>query len=136
MELPEGYLDSLGDELAPFGLSYDHTEPDDDGGVQLCFIADADSFVHAYPEAGIAESHGSHWPVEKLELWVRIDPHLDPYDVSFENFDLMLETASTDPELHTRLNTLGDPQDQASAIGEALASVLQSDAGVSDDYME
>lgn len=69
-------------------------------------------------------------------LWLRFDRHGDPYEISFETFDLLADTASNDPQLNARLNTLEDPSDQASAIGEALYAALHPQHHEYSDYLE
>jgi hypothetical protein len=120
--LPEGYLDALRDELAPFGLEYD-SATEDDGVTAVVFTTDPESFVRAHPQLGIEESYGRNWPPARLEL--RLEYELgDPTQVEFETIDLLAQTASTHPSLRDRLNTLADPADQAAAVGEALAEAL------------
>ena len=136
MQLPDGYLDALVDELAPYGFEFGSVSPDEDGGLALRFHADPESFAREYPEAGIEDSYGSHWPPAHLELWLRFDRHGDPYNLSFETFDLLAATASSDPQLNSRLNTLDDPQDQASAVGEALYAALHPQHYELSDYLE
>lgn len=120
--LPEGYLDALRDELAPLGLEYG-SAIDGPGVTEVVFTADPESFVRAHPWLGIEESYGRNWPPEQLELRLRFDRG-DPTQVEFETVDLLAQTASTDPALRDRLNTLDDPADQAAAVGQALAEAL------------
>lgn len=120
--LPEGYLDALRDELAPFGLEYGSVA-DGPGVTEVVFTADPESFVRAHPWLGIEESYGRTWPPAQLELRLRFDRG-DPTQVEFETLDLLAQTASTDSALRDRLNTLHDPADQAAAVGQALAEAL------------
>ncbi len=120
--LPEGYLDELRDELAPFGLEYDSLA-EGPGVTEVVFTADPESFVRAHPWLGVRESYGRTWPPEQLELHLRYDRG-NPTQVEFETLDLLTQTASTDPALRDRLNTLADPADQAAAVGQALAEAL------------
>ncbi|MFZ0529361.1 MAG: hypothetical protein WAL91_02345 [Propionicimonas sp.] len=136
MELPDGYLDALSDELAPYGFEFGSIEPDDDRGQALCYRADPEGFAREHPDAGIEDSYGSRWPPAGLELWLRFDRHGDPYDISFETIDLLASTASSDPQLNARLNTLDDPADHASAVGEALYAALLPEREAPHDYLE
>lgn len=136
MDLPDGYLDALIDELAPYGFEFGTTETDEDGGHALRFQADPESFAREYPAAGIEDSYGGQWPPEHLELWIRLDRHRDPYEISFETLDLLAGTASSDPQLNARLNTLDDALDQASAVGEALHAALHPVQENLADYLE
>lgn len=120
--LPEGYLDELRDELAPFGLEYGSLT-EGPGVTEVVFTADPESFVRAHPWLGIQESYGRTWPPARLELQLRFDRG-DPTQIEFETLDLLTQTASTDPALRDRLNTLADPADQAAAVGQALAEAL------------
>ena len=120
--LPEGYLDALQDELAPFGLEYGSAS-EEAGVTEVVFTADPESFVRAHPQLGIEESYGRNWPPAQLELRLAFELG-DPTQVEFETVDLLAETASTHPALRDRLNTLADPADQAAAVGEALAEAL------------
>lgn len=136
MALPEGYVDALIDELAPYGLEFGAISTDEDGGHSLAFHADPESFAREHPRLGIAESYGSAWPPAQLSLWLRFDRHGDPYEISFETVDLLAETASSDTQLNARLNTVDDPQDQASAVGEALSAALQPAREHAADFLE
>lgn len=136
MDLPDGYLDALSDELAPYGFEFGATTPDEDGGLALRYQADPESFAREFPQAGVEDSYGVHWPPHHLALWLRFDRHGDPYEISFETFDLLADTASNDPQLNSRLNTLEDPSDQASAIGEALYAALHPQHHEYSDYLE
>lgn len=120
--LPEGYLDALRDELAPFGLELGSLA-DTPGVTEVVFTADAESFARTHSWLGIEESYGRAWPPAQLELRLRFDSG-DPTRVEFETVDLLAQTASTDPALRDRLNTLADPADQAAAVGQALAEAI------------
>lgn len=120
--LPEGYLDDLQDELAPLGLEYG-SATEEPGVTEVVFTADPESVAHAHPWLGIKESYGRAWPPAQLELRLRFDLG-DPTQVEFETIDLLAHTASTDPALRDRLNTLADPADHAAAVGEALAEAF------------
>lgn len=124
MELPKGYLEALIDELAPFGLEFNAVLPGEEGGSDILFDAGPEAFSQAYPDSGIEDSYGAQWPPQCLDLWLKFDWTGDPVELSFEIFDLLAWSASTDPELHARLNTLDDPADHAVAVGEALGLVL------------
>lgn len=122
MNLPDGYLDALQDELAPFGFEFGATHRDSEG-LELDFVTDPDSFVQRYPELGIAESYGASWPPAQLHLRMRFAGN-DPVELVFETLDLFASTASVDLQLRDRLNTLADPSDQADAVGQAVALAL------------
>jgi hypothetical protein len=136
MQLPDDYPDLLTDEVAPFGLEFDAVTPDEDGDVSLTFDAEPESFVRAYPGLGIEESYGDAWPPAALELCLRFDPHGDPFQITFEVFDLLAWAASADPELHSRLNTMADPSDHAAAVGETLGRMLEDERPRIDDYLD
>lgn len=136
MQIPDDYADALTDELGPYGFAYTGSAPTDDGGVDLLFEAEAESFVRANPELGIEESYGGQWPPEALELWLRFDAHGDPVEISFEVFDLLADAASTDPALHARLSSMEDPGDHAVAVGQAMGRVLAGEVAPADDYLE
>jgi hypothetical protein len=123
VELPDGYVDCLCDELAPFGLEFGSTVTTDEV-TSVGFQADPESFVHDHPGLGIVESYGEKWPPQFLTLWVRFDADNNPIEISFEVFDLLIWAASVDAGLRDRLNTLVDPSDHAAAVGQALAAVL------------
>jgi hypothetical protein len=136
MPIPEDYPDALTDELAPYGFEFSTVQEDDDAGTSVLFEADAESFVHTHPGLGIEESYGSGWPPPCLDLWVSFDRHGDPTQITFEVFDLLAWTASEDPELHDRLNTMDDPADHAAAVGEAVGRVLEQERTRANDYLE
>jgi hypothetical protein len=120
--LPEGYLDALRDELAPFGLEYGSVV-EGPGVTEVVFTGDPESVARAHPWLGIEESYGRAWPPAQLELRLRFE-FGDPTQLEFETIDLLAQTASTDPALRDRLNTLEDPADQAAAVGEAIAEAF------------
>lgn len=134
VDLPDGYLDALTDELAPFGFEFDQVRQDAEG-IELDYRADPDWFVRQYPNFGVEESYGRSWPPAGLHLRLRIDSGGDPVQLEFETIDLFAQTASVDLALRDRLNTLADPGDHAVAVGQALAAALQEpeDAG---DYLD
>ncbi|MFN8137558.1 MAG: hypothetical protein U0R79_08315 [Propionicimonas sp.] len=138
MEIPDGYIDALTDELAPFGLEFNSvTTSEDDDVTAVLFEADPESFARAYPGLGIEESYGDGWPPACLDLWLKFDRHGDPVEAEFEVFDLLAWAASVDPGLHDRLNVMHDPSDHAVAVGEALRRVLeQESSGPDDDYLD
>ena len=136
MQIPDEYPDALIDELAPYGFEFDSVSEDEDGEIVVLFQAEPESFVRANPGLGIEDSYGDTWPPDRLALWLRFDRHGDPVQVEFEVFDLLASTASMDPELHARLNTMEDPFVHAAAVGEALGAVLRQEPPPADDYME
>lgn len=135
MEFPEGYLEDLADELAPYGFEFSAVTTAEEGGSDILFETEPESFLQAYPDCGIDESYGSGWPPECLDLWLRFDPGGDPVEISFEIFDLLAWSASSDTELNARLNVLDDPEDHAMAVGEALARLLASPLAEDPDYL-
>jgi len=44
--------------------------------------------------------------------------------------------AAAAPELHARLSSMADPQDQAAAVGEALGAALRPERADADEYLE
>ena len=48
----------------------------------------------------------------------------DVVEISFEIYDMLLWAQAESPELAGRLATLDDPEDQAEALGQALAALL------------
>ena len=102
MDLPDGYLDALSDELAPYGFEFGATTPDEDGGLALRYQADPESFAREFPQAGVEDSYGVHWPPPHLALWLRFDRHGDPYEISFETFDLLADTVLAELTLRYR----------------------------------
>ncbi len=123
MQLPDGYLDALSDELSPFGFDLGQVCEDADG-IAISFRTDPASFVRRYPDLGIEESYGKQWPPAELTLWLRYSRGGDPVEFVFETVDLLTQTASSDRELRDRLNTVADPADHAEAVGEALSLAL------------
>lgn len=137
MHIPDDYLDALTDEVAPYGFEFGSvTDPDEDGGTSIVLEAEPESFVRAHPGLGIEESYGDAWPPACLTLRVEFDAHGDPVVIEFEVFDLLVTTASIDPELHGRLNSMEDPAAHAVAVGEALGEVLAAPSDPTDDYLE
>lgn len=136
MQIPDEYPDALVDELAPYGFEFDSVSTGEDGETAVRFTAEPDSFVRAHPGLGIEDSYQADWPPEALQLWLRFDRHGDPIQLEFEIFDLLAWTASTDPELHDRLNTMEEPLDHAVAVGEAMGLVLEAEQLPADDYLE
>jgi hypothetical protein len=134
VELPAGYVDSLRDELAPYGFEFQSSTTDVEGIIAVLFEADPESFVRDHPELSIEESYGAQWPPRSLDLWLKFDSGLNPIELSFEVFDL-LACASIDADLRDRLNTLADPADHAVAVGQALALAI-TPADVEDNYFE
>lgn len=136
MQLPDGYLDDLSDELAPYSLEFESVTSSPDGEIEVCFSADPVSFANAHPDLGVEQSYGRSWPPSALHLLLRFGRHLDPMAAEFENLDLLAGTASVDRGLRDRLNTLADPADHAVAVGEAMGRALADTAPGSDDYLE
>ncbi|MDQ7992943.1 MAG: hypothetical protein AAGC63_09255 [Propionicimonas sp.] len=124
MDLPDEYLDVLTDELAPFGIEFSSAESDPDGQWQIRFEVEPESFVHRYPWTDIDTSYGDAWPPEALELWIRVEGR-DVFEITFEVYDVLLWAQAESPELAGRLGTLDDPEDQAAAVGQALAELLR-----------
>lgn len=133
MELPDEYLDLLADELAPFGLEFGSSGPDDEGVWQIRFQAEPEGFVHQYPWTDIDASYGSKWPPEALELLIAVEDR-DVVQLSFEIWDVLLWAQSEAPELAGRLTTLDDPADQAEALGQALRTLLRPPAEDFDSF--
>lgn len=136
MEIPDGYIDALTDELAPYGLEFGAVSTDEDGDTAVRFDADPDSFERLHRGLGIADSYGAAWPPAALHLVVKFDRHGDPIQADFEVFDLLSWAASADPELHDRLNTMDDPSEHAVAVGEALGRVLEQEGSQLGDYLD
>ena len=123
MELPADYLDLLADELAPFGLEFESSVLDDEDVWQIRFEAEPESFVRQYPWTEIDTSYGGSWPPPALHLLIGVEDN-DVVEISFEIYDMLLWAQSESPELASRLSTLADPEDQAEALGQALAALL------------
>ncbi|MGC3995018.1 MAG: hypothetical protein QM779_13025 [Propionicimonas sp.] len=136
MRIQDEYVDALIDELAPFGFEFDSVTDADEGVTEVVFEAEPESFIRSFRGLGIEESYGDAWPPASLELRLAFDEHGDPVEIEFEVFDLLLWTASTDPELHARLSSMEDPEDHAIAVGEALREVLTAQPGTGDDFLE
>lgn len=124
MELPDDYLDLLVDELVPFGLEFESSALDDENVWQIRFEAEPENFVHHYPWTEIDARYGNTWPPEALELLIAVEDN-DVVEISFEIYDVLMWAQGDSPELATRLSTLDDPEDQAEALGQALAALLQ-----------
>src|SRR3954453_8257030 len=135
MPIPDDYVDALTDELAPYGFEFGSVSEDEDGLTAVLFEAEPDSFVRIHPGLGIQYSYGAQWPPDSLKLWLKFDQHGDPIQLDFEVFDLLAWGASADPGLHTRLNTMEDPSDQAVAVGEAMGRVLEQERPRLDEYL-
>lgn len=124
MDLPAEYLDILTDELAPFGFEFSSAERDPDGQWLIRFEVEPEYFVQRYPWTDIDTSYGSGWPPKALELWIRVESR-DVFEITFEVYDVLLWAQAESPELAGRLGTLEDPEDQAGAVGSALAELLR-----------
>lgn len=136
MVIPEAYPDALTDEVAPYGFEFTSMTADEDGITSVLFEAEPESFARAHRDVGIEDSYGSRWPPPSLQLWLRFDAGGDPIQIEFEVFDLLAWSASADPALHARLNSMEDPFDHAVAVGQALSELLQEDQSPTDDYLE
>jgi hypothetical protein len=136
MQLPDNYLDALTDELAPYNFEFASVSADDEGDATVLFVAEPESFVRANPGQGIEESYGTGWPPAHLRLQLLFDRFGDPFHIEFETIDLMAWAASAAPELHSRLSSMADPEDQAAAVGEALRAALRPERADADDYLE
>jgi hypothetical protein len=123
MDLPPDYLDLLADELAPFGLEFESSVLDDEDVWQIRFETEPESFVRHYPWTEIDTSYGSSWPPPALHLLIGVEEN-DVVEISFEIYDMLLWAQSESSELAGRLATLDDPEDQAEALGQALAALL------------
>lgn len=124
MELPDDYLDALSDELAPFGFEFAEVSEGPEGETVIRFEAEPDAFARRYPWTEIDASYGDEWPPPALELWIRVDDRGDFVEISFEIFDILLWAAADAPDLAGRLATLNDPEDQATALGQAFYELL------------
>jgi hypothetical protein len=136
MQLPDNSPDALTDELAPYNFEFASVSADDEGGATVLFVAEPESFVRANPGLGIEESYGTGWPPAHLRLQLLFDRFGDPFQIEFETIDLMSWAAAAAPELHSRLCTMADPEDQAVAVGEALSAVLRPDRADASEYLE
>jgi hypothetical protein len=136
MQLPDNYPDALTDELAPYGFEFASVSTDDEGGATVLFVAEPESFVRGNPDLGIEESYGTGWPPAHLRLQLLFDRFGDPFHIDFETIDLMSWAAAAAPELHARLSSMADPQDQAAAVGEALGAALRPERADADEYLE
>lgn len=136
MAIPDGYVDALTDELAPYGLEFNSAGPqtDNEGGDRIIFTADLPTIVRLYPDHGLGETFRDDWEGRTIYLWITLDRHGEPEEIQFEVFDIMAWSASEAPALHNRLNTLDDPADHAVAVGEALGRLLRPADEPADDY--
>lgn len=124
MELPDDYLDLLADELAPYGLEFASSVLDEEDVWQIRFEAEPEHFIHHYPWTDIDASYGGAWPPEALHLLIAVEDS-DVVEISFEIWDVLLWAQGASSELAGRLATLDDPEDQAEALGQALAALLR-----------
>lgn len=136
MQLPDNYPDALTDELAPYGFEFASVSADEEGGATVLFVAEPHSFVRANPALGIEESYGTDWPPPHLRLRLLFDRFGDPFHIDFETIDLMSWAAAAAPELHARLSSMADADDQAAAVGEALGAALRPEPASADEYLE
>jgi hypothetical protein len=136
MQIPDNYPDALTDELAPFGFEFTSVTADEEGGTDVLFEAEPESFARANRVLRLEESYGSAWPPPSLRLWLSFDRFGDPSEIEFETIDLMAWAAAADPALHARLNSLADPLDHAAAVGEALNAALHPDRADAGEYLE
>lgn len=135
MGLPHGYLASLSDNLAPYGLEYGRAQELPGGITELVFTTDPEGFARQHPQLGVEFAYGESWPPPQLKLVLDFDQRLNPLRVEFETVDLLAWTASTDAALRNRLNTLDDPDDHAAAVAEAFDQILTV-ADPNDDYLD
>jgi len=135
MGLPDGYLASLSDNLAPYGLEFATCTELPGGTTELVFTTDPQSFARQHPQLGVEFAYGDEWPPPQLRLILAFDEQLNPLQAEFETVDLLAWTASADPALRNRLNTLDDPEDHASAVAEAFGEILTV-ADPEDDYLD
>lgn len=134
MELPDGYVADLSEDLAPYGLEFAGAQ-ELEGGTELVFTTDPQSFAQQYPQLGVEYAYGQEWPPPQLQLVLDFDGWGNPLRVEFETVDLLAWTASADPGLRNRLNTLDDPEDHAAAVAEAFAQILTV-ADPDSDYLD
>ena len=135
MGLPDGYLAALSEDLAPYGLEFAGTQELDGSTTQLVFTTDPQGFAQQYPQLGVEFAYGQDWPPAQLRLVLEFDRWGNPLRVEFETVDLLAWTASADPRLRNRLNTLEDPDDHAAAVAEAFGEILTV-ADPDSDYLD
>lgn len=124
MALPDGYLASLSDNLAPYGLESGSAQELAGGITEVVFTTDPQSFAQQHPQLGVEFAYGDDWPPPQLRLVLAFDEQLNPLQAEFETIDLLAWTSVMHPELRNRLNTLDDPDDHAAAMAEALDRAL------------
>lgn len=135
MGLPDGYLASLREDLAAYGLEFGGISDLAGGITELVFTTDPEGFAQEHPQLGVQFAYGEAWPPANLRLIVDIDQRRNPLRIEFETVDLMAWTASADPMLRNRLNTLDDPDDHAAAVAEAFGEILTV-ADPDGDYLD
>jgi hypothetical protein len=135
MGLPDGYLATLSDDLAPFGLEFGGASELAGGGTELIFTTDPQGFAQQHPHLGVQFAYGQDWPPPRLRLVLEFDRRLNPVRAEFETVDLLASTASANPLLRDRLNTLDNPDDHAAAVAEAFGEILTV-SDPSEDYLD
>jgi hypothetical protein len=135
MGLPDGYLASLSEDLAPYGLEFGTATELSGGITELVFTTEPEGFAQEHPQLGVQFSYGAAWPPPRLQLILDFDQRRNPLRVEFETVDLLAWTASSDPALRNRLNTLDDPDDHAAAVAEAFGAILTV-ADPDGDYLD
>jgi len=135
MGLPDGYLDALSEDLAPCGLEFGGSTELAGGITELVFTTDPEGFAQQHPQLGLHYAYGAAWPPPQLQLVLDFDQRRNPLRVEFETVDLLSWTASANPALRNRLNTLDDPEDHAAAVAEAFGEILTVE-DPDGDYMD
>lgn len=135
MGLPDGYLEALSEDLAPYGLEFGGSTELAGGITELIFTTEPQGFAQQYPQLGVEFAYGESWPPPRLQLILDVDQRHNPLRLEFETVDLMAWTASSDPALRNRLNTLDDPDDHAAAVAEAFSEIL-TEADPGGDYLD